>query len=311
MACTIAHQVADAYSANMFLVSWTETARSKQLSQPPSFRRSLLHPRRPGAYDASVDDTFVTISDLPPPEEDDGDSAVSRIYYIKAERLRELQEQANSGNAKGDRRTKLEAFCAYLWKTVVSVGVSAGDNRCKLGIVVDGRSRLIDGDKERLKLIAPYFGNVLSIPFGEKKIEELRKKQLSWVANEVHEFLQSAVQKEHFLGLIDWVEERRPEMALAKIYAERVTAAEPAVVVSSGQQFPVGKMDFGCGRPVFGSYHFPWGGKSGYVMPMASVKENGDWIVYMHLLRGQLDLVETDAAHIFTPLTSDYVFSDV
>lgn len=309
VACTVAHQVADAYSANMFLISWAETARSEQLSQPPSFRRSLLLPRRPGSYDVSVDNMFVTMSAPPPPTEEDDEAAISRIYYIKADRIRELQEQANMGNSKENRRTKLEAFSAFLWKMIVSGEDSGGDNNCRLGIVVDGRSRLIDGDEEQKKLIAPYFGNVLSIPFGEKKIGVLKEKPLNWVANEVHEFLQGAAAKEHFLGLIDWAEERRPAMMLAKIYGTRVTAEEPAVVVSSGQQFPVGKMDMGWGVPAFGSYHFPWGGKSGYVMPMASVKGNGDWIVYMHLLKRQLDLIETNAFHVFTPLTSDYVFS--
>ncbi|KAH6764620.1 HXXXD-type acyl-transferase family protein [Perilla frutescens var. hirtella] len=313
VACTVAHQVADAYSANMFLVSWAETARSKKLSLPPSFRRSLLLPRRPGSYDISVDNMYVTLSALPPPPsdkpEDDGDGAISRIYYVKSDQIRELQELANTGNSKENRRSKLEAFCAFLWKMVVSGKDSGGENNCKLGIVVDGRSRLIDGDEKRAKLIAPYFGNVLSIPFGEKKIGVLKEKSLNWVANEVHEFLHCAATKEHFVGLIDWVEEHRPEMALAKIYAARVTEEEPAVVVSSGQQFPARKIDFGWGLPVFGSYHFPWGGKSGYVMPMPSVKGNGDWIVYMHLLKGQLELIETNAAHVFNPLTFDYVFS--
>ncbi|XP_057796286.1 coniferyl alcohol acyltransferase-like [Salvia miltiorrhiza] len=311
VACSVSHQVADAYSANMFLVSWAEMARSKQLSQPPSFRRSLLLPRRPGSYDASVDNMFVTMSTLPPPHEDDGEAAISRIYYIKADRIRELQEEANVGNSKDNRRTKLEAFSAFLWRTIISGEDSGGDSVCRLGIVVDGRSRLIDRDEEQAKLIAPYFGNVLSIPFGEKKMKELKEKELNWVASEVHAFLGVAAAKEHFLGLIDWVEERRPEMALAKIYAATVTEEEPAVVVSSGQMFPVKKMNFGWGRPIFGSYDFPWGGKSGYVMPMPSVKDDGDWIVYMHLLRGQLELIERNASHVFNPLTSQYILSNV
>ncbi|KAK4421285.1 (Z)-3-hexen-1-ol acetyltransferase [Sesamum alatum] len=312
--CTFAHQVADAHSANMFLVSWAEMAQFKPLSQPPSFRRSLLLPRRPGGYELSVANMYVPISALPPPEDEPGDAhraAVSRIYYIKADRVNELQALANIDNktSKEKKRTKLESFCGFLWKMIVSGKDSAGDNHCRLGIVVDGRSRLIDGDESEAKLIGSYFGNVLSIPFGEKKIEELKEKPLNWVANEVHAFLQSAMTKEHFLGLIDWVEEHRPELGLSKIYAARVTKEEPAVVVSSGQHFPVRKMDFGWGIPVFGSYHFPWGGKSGYVMPMPSPKGNGDWVVYIHLMQDQLELIETNAAHVFSPLTSDYLFS--
>ncbi|KAL8507504.1 hypothetical protein ACS0TY_018155 [Phlomoides rotata] len=313
VASTFAHQVADAYSANMFLISWTEMARSKPLSQPPSFRRSLLLPRRPSGYDISVDNMYVPMSALPvpPPSEYNNQPALSRIYYINANCINDMQQLANIGTRKENRRSKLEAFCAFLWKTIASGNVyDKGDNCCKLGIVVDGRNRLMDGDeKEEYNLIASYFGNVLSIPFGEKKIKVLKEETINCVANEVHEFLQTALTKEHFLGLIDWVEDHRPEMGLSKIYAATVTEEEPAVVVSSGQHFPVRKMDFGWGLPVFGSYHFPWGGKSGYVMPMPSPKGNGDWVVYMHLLKPQLELIETNATHIFNPLTSDYLFS--
>ncbi|XP_073126250.1 coniferyl alcohol acyltransferase-like [Henckelia pumila] len=319
VSCTFAHQVADAYSANMFLVSWAEMTRSRPILQPPSFRRSILLPRRPTAYHLSVDSMYATISaltlleDQGPAPEDDNQTALSRIYYVKADRIDEIQALANDDNCFGkirNRRTKLEGFSAFLWKTIVSSEAPAGtDGYCRLGIVVDGRKRLIDGEESQEKSLDSYFGNVLSIPYGEKKIKELNEKSLSWVANEVHSFLQSALSKEHFLGLIDWVEEHRPRPALSRIYAARATAEEPAVVVSSGLHFPVRKMDFGWGMPVFGSYHFPWGGKSGYVMPMPSPKGNGDWIIYVHLLEEQLKLIETNAAHVFIPLSSDYFYS--
>ncbi|KAL6144363.1 hypothetical protein ACLB2K_055057 [Fragaria x ananassa] len=90
------------------------------------------------------------------------------------------------------------------------------ERSCKMGIIVDGRSRLADEND----LMASYFGNVLSIPFGGKKIQELNEKSLNWVADEVHEFLESAATKEHFLGLIDWVEAHRPVPGLAKIYCK-------------------------------------------------------------------------------------------
>ncbi|MGV7343303.1 acyltransferase, partial [Mycobacterium kansasii] len=86
------------------------------------------------------------------------------------------------------------------------------------------------------------------------------------MAEAVHEALSEGASKEHFLGLIDWVEARRPQPAVAKIYC-RGREDGAAFVVSSGQRFPVKRVDFGWGKPVFGSYHFPWGGESGYVMP--------------------------------------------
>ena len=173
-----------------------------------------------------------------------------------------------------------------------------------MGIVVDGRMRLSEDCKEAT--MASYFGNVISIPFGSKKVEELEEKPLKWVAGKVREFLEGAVTKEHFLGLIDWVEAHRPVPGLAKIYGNG-SEDGPAFVVSSGQRFPVSKVDFGWGRPVFGSYHFPWGGDSGYVMPMPSPAGNGDWVVYIHLLKTQVELIEKEASHVFRPFTFDYL----
>ncbi|KAL2527898.1 HXXXD-type acyl-transferase family protein [Forsythia ovata] len=145
---------------------------------------------------------------------------------------------ADNENSSGRKRSKFEAFSAFLWKMIVSDEFARTDKFCRLGIVVDGRSRLIDRDENQAKLIKPYFGSVLSIPYGEKKIEELKKKPLSWVAK----FLGNAVTKEYFLGLIDWVEAHRLEPGVAKIYAARVSEEKPAVVVSSGYNFSVDNM---------------------------------------------------------------------
>lgn len=306
VACTFDHRIADGYSANMFLVSWAEMANSKSpLTTIPSFRRSLLNPRHPGHIHPSLNDMYVPVTFLPPPPpkndpNDHEDHLISRIYYVTAEQIIKLQALATSNGCK---RSKLESFCAFLWKLVAgSATHNDVEKLCKMGIVVDGRSRIADEND----LMASYFGNVLSIPFGSKKVQDLNEKSLNWVADEVHEFLECAVTKEHFLGLIDWVEAHRPVPGLAKIYCSR-SEEGPAFVVSSGQRFPVSKVDFGWGAPVFGSYHFPWGGNAGYVMPMPSLVGNGDWVVYMHMLKGQLEVIEKEAGHVFRPLTFDYL----
>ncbi|XP_039052493.1 coniferyl alcohol acyltransferase-like [Hibiscus syriacus] len=309
VACTFDHRIADAYSANMFLVSWSEMARSKSMSSVPSFRRSLMNPRYPGRIDVSLDRMYVPISSLPPPKrhlDQPTDTLISRIYYVASEKLNDLQSLACSD---GYKRTKLESFSAFLWKMVALLAAKDGFKFTKMGIVVDGRVRLGEGDEDKASLMSSYFGNVLSIPFGGQSVNDLIEKPLSWVANQVHDFLDQAVTKEHFLGLIDWVEAHRPEPALAKIYSNGSDEG-PAFVVSSGQRFPVSKVDFGWGRPVFGSYHFPWGGDSGYVMPMPSPAREGDWVVYVHLFKRQLELIEAEAGNVLRPLAFDYLQVD-
>uniref|UniRef100_A0A7N0V1T9 Uncharacterized protein n=1 Tax=Kalanchoe fedtschenkoi TaxID=63787 RepID=A0A7N0V1T9_KALFE len=313
VACTFDHRVADAYSTNMFLVSWSEIARYERLSLRPSFRRSMIKARRPARYDPHMDKLYVPISSLPPPGEAQHE-LISRMYYLTADQLERLQADASSG---GPRRTKLESFSAFLWQKVAESAWREDTTEekrndaaalTKMGIVVDGRTRIVSGEGLEAEAMRTYFGNVLSIPYGEERVDVVSEKPLSWVAGRVHDCLKSGVTQEHFMDLIDWVETQRPEATLAKIYCAG-SSDGPAVVVSSGQRFPVGKMDFGWGRPRVGSYHFPWGGDAGYVMPMPNPAGNGDWIVYMHLRKKQIEWIQAEAAHVFQPLTSDYLDS--
>ena len=69
---------------------------------------------------------------------------------------------------------------------------------------------------------------------------------MSNVATEVHEFLHSATGKDHFLELIDWVEDRRSQPLISKAFAGRDMMS---VMVSSGQRFQImDMMDFGWGK---------------------------------------------------------------
>ncbi|XP_027368568.1 shikimate O-hydroxycinnamoyltransferase-like [Abrus precatorius] len=307
VACIFDHRIADAHSANMFLVSWAEIARPNKptISSQPCFRRSLLIPRRPPCIHPSLHDMYVPISHLSPPSEPD--PLISRIYYVSSEQLNRMQSLASSNGVK---RTKFESFSAFLWKMVAGAAFSVNGKKsvvAKMGVVVDGRKRLSNGDKNKEAIMDSYFGNVLSVPYGGKVANELAEKPLTWVAEQVHEFLETAVTEEHFLGLIDCVEEHRPVPMLSRIYCGSTKEEGPAFVVSSGQRFPESKVDFGWGKPVFASYHFPWGGDAGYVMPMPSPTRNGDWLVYMHLLKGHLDFMESHAPNFFRPFSWDYL----
>ncbi|XP_018469767.2 coniferyl alcohol acyltransferase [Raphanus sativus] len=301
--CTFDHRIADAYSMNMFLLSWAEISRSDApTSYVHPFKRSLLNPRRPLVIDSSLDQMYMPVTSLPPPQEitNPDNILTSHIYYIKADVVQQLQTLAGNRN-----RTKLESFCAFLWKLVAKHAATTDSKllNSKLGIVVDGRKKLMDQETNT------YFGNVLSVPYGEQSIDDLNHKPLSWVADEVHKVLESSVTKDHFLNLIDWIETRRPVPVLSRIYGAGYDDG-PAFVVSSGKSFPVKRIDFGWGSPVFGSYHLPRGSRTGYVMTMPSpVVDNsaGDWIVYLHLAKGQLKFIEQEAPHVFKPIDNDYL----
>ena len=93
-----------------------------------------------------------------------------------------LQSLATS-KGSSCKRTKLESLNAFLWKMVAKIAVMEDENQniCKMGTVVDERKWLSNDGKVKETMIASYFENVLSIPFGKKTINELKEKPLSWV----------------------------------------------------------------------------------------------------------------------------------
>ncbi|KAM0000171.1 putative alcohol O-acetyltransferase [Helianthus debilis subsp. tardiflorus] len=307
--CMFDHRATDGYSANMFISSWADMARSETPSMIPSFQRSIINPRCPTTYSPSINDVFALYE--PPTKQDhDGDDIngdhvlISRIYYIEGDQLSKLQLLASEN---GKRRSKLEAFTSFLWKIVaLSMEDSGNHNKlCNVALAVDGRSRLSEGDGEEKKtLMSSHIGNVLSMPYGSKRSQELKEMPLSNIATEVHEFLHTATNKDHFLDLIDWVEERRSQPLIAKAFASN----EMSVLVSSGTRFhTMEKMDFGWGKVVFGSCHLPSSRIDSYVMTLTSPTNSNDWVVYMHLPTKQMNYIESHAGHMFKPLNSNYL----
>ncbi|KVI01451.1 Chloramphenicol acetyltransferase-like domain-containing protein [Cynara cardunculus var. scolymus] len=305
ISCAIDHRVADAYSLNMFLVAWAKYAKSGTMSDVdiPSFRPSIFNSRRPPTYAKSLDNLYIPISSIPPPSSFDQGPLHSRMYYIHAQSIDHLQSEASSQESK---RSKLLSFTAFLWKLLAHGGDDAVNTTSRMGVVVDGRRFLADEQPSSPE--KNHFGNVLSVPFGVATHSDLKAMPLNEIADRVHRFVAEATNEEHFRGLIDWVELHRPKPAVARIYFGVEKSEGEAVVVSSGRDLPINDMDFGWGRPEFGSLHFPWGSRTGYISTMPSGKRIGDWVVYVHLKQKDLDLIERMAPNVFKPLTHSLAF---
>lgn len=302
--CTFNHKVADAYSTNMFLLSWSETATLKPLSLPPSFRRSSLEPRHPPQYLPYMDSQYLPDSKGPTSDE----AApfyhhTSRMYYVKADQILELQATSSTSHA---RRTKFESFSSYIWQLLAKRAQRDGqsEKQIKLAIVVDGRTRFVkeDDSEEEINRMKSYFGNLISIPCAVETVEDVSNMTLSEIAEKVDSFLKKFKHRDHFLDLIDFVEIHRPELTRLTCLCARKNDG-PTFMVSSGQRFPSGKLDFGWGRPKVGSYYFPWQIGTGYIMPVPSPSGNGDWVVYMHLPKEEIEFIDEVAGHVFQPFS--------
>ncbi|KAI3709041.1 hypothetical protein L2E82_38752 [Cichorium intybus] len=305
ISCAFQHQVADGYSINMFLVAWAKYAQLETISNIPSFRPSILNPRRPPCYTTTIDNLYIPISSLPPPSSFE-EPLRGRMYYIHAESIEQLQSEAST---KETRRSKLLSFTAFVWKLLAQGGDEAVNATSRMGIVVNGRSFLAENSDKNTSSLENHFGNVLSIPYGVATNNDLKAMPLHEVAKGVHRFVSQATKGEHFRELIDWVEMHRPNPTVARIYFGLKKSEGEAVVVSGGQGLPTKDMDFGWGKPEFGSYHFPWGSRTGYITTMPSAKKNGDWMVYMHLKEKDFNLIEHMAPHVFTPLSHSHFSS--
>ncbi|KAE8777420.1 Anthranilate N-benzoyltransferase protein 3 [Hordeum vulgare] len=299
--CTFDHRVCDAYSFNMFLVAWAAVARGTSIPLPPTFNRSFLAPSRPPPSCTAgtlAGRLFLPVSRLPPPPATAAPpTAFNRIYHVAAADVAALQASAGRG------RTKLEAFTAHLWQ-LYSRAATPRQHSCCMGVVVDGRGRIYPDGTMRT-----YFGNVLTIPYGMLGAADLRDMPLADVAEDVHRWVVEAATGEHFRDLVDWVEALRPEPMVARAYIgggdDFGEGATASCVVSSGLRLPFGEVDFGWGRPAFASYHFPWPGGTGYVMPMPSARGGGDWVVYVHAAPEVVKVMEEEPTVFRAPVSSE------
>jgi len=201
----------------------------------------------------------------------------------------------------GTKRTKIEAFSAYIWKIMVKA-IDKGHKKCKIGWLVDGRTRICTYNE---KVTENYIGNALSIAVGEASVSEIDQALLSDVAKKVHNAISKVTSAEHFLDLIDWIEWNKPGLMLSKIVLGQ---GGPAIVVSSGRRFPVAEVDFGFGSPVLGTVYSTIKKLGvGYINQRQGAKGDGSWTVSAILWPDMIEALESDSNHVFQPMTSNHL----
>ncbi|CAN6722577.1 unnamed protein product [Malus baccata var. baccata] len=296
---TFDHALGDATSFGNFLLSWSEIARKKPISCMPDHRRNLhLRARSPPTYNSSLDHTFVKctmeeIMNIPTAK-----TLIKRLYFIHGSSIKQLQ---NLASRNGKQRTKIEAVSAYIWKTMVTAIDTKSHGMCKMGWLVDGRSRL--HKKEDENSLSNYIGNVLSVAFGEASVSDLNQNSISEVADMVGEAISKVTNEEHFLDLIDWIECHRPGIMLSRVVLGQ---GGPTLVLSSGSRFPVGELDFGFGSPVLGTVCSTIERIGvAYMNQRSSAKGDGSWTVSSILWPELAAALESDS--IFQPMTTSHL----
>ncbi|XP_022736356.1 anthranilate N-benzoyltransferase protein 1 [Durio zibethinus] len=291
---TFDHALGDASAFGMFLSSWSQVAQNMPISCIPDLGRNL-RPRLPPTYHPCLDETFVKctleeIRNIPKTN-----ILLKRLYYVEASSINKLQSLAS---AYGNKRTKIEAFSAYIWKTMATT-IDKSHAKCKMGWLVDGRGRL-NGDHGSM---SNYIGNVLSVAIEEASIVEIKQGSISDVANNVHEAISKVTNQAYFLDLIDWIECHKPGLMLPKVVLGR---EGPALVLSSGRRFPVAELDFGFGSPVLGTVSSIIEKSGvGYMNQRPSAKGDGSWVISAILWPELAAALESDT--VFEPLCASHL----
>ncbi|GKB81668.1 shikimate O-hydroxycinnamoyltransferase-like protein [Tanacetum coccineum] len=186
------HRVADGYSTNLFATSWANITRCEPPSILPYF--FPLNARQPTHYTSPVANMFIPLSNLPSPESDpklgsdmDLESLTNRMYYIKGDQIKNLQLLSSQN---GHRRSKIESFTSFLWKSAASFLEDSGHAgyMCNIAVPIDGRMRLSEGEGvEKQKLLAGRLGNIISMPF--KGIQSKHRRILGELVGKMESYI--------------------------------------------------------------------------------------------------------------------------
>lgn len=296
MTFTFDHALGDASAFGSFLLTWSEIATLKSISISPDHRRHL-RARYPPRYDPSFDENFIscTLQDIATIPTDN--TPLKRLYCVDVSSIDRLQRIAS---LEGEKRTKIEAFSAYVWK-IMALAIDKSYEKCKMGWLVDGRTRIAKDQNS----MSNYIGNVLSLSLGDVDVHVLKQGSLAEVASMVHDAISKVTNQAHFLDLIDWIQCHRPGLMLSKIVLGR---GGPAIVVSSGQRFPVSELDFGFGSPVLGTVCSTIEKIGvGYINQRPSAKGDGSWIVSVILCPEMVAALESDPDHVFQPMSASFL----
>ncbi|KAB2000351.1 hypothetical protein ES319_D12G225800v1 [Gossypium barbadense] len=291
---TFDHALGDATAFGNFLSSWSQLARDMPLSCLPDLDLGRsLPPRLPPTYHPYFNHVFVkcTLEDIRNIPKTG--ILLKRLYFVDASSINHLQTLAS---ADSNKRTKIEAFSAYVWK-IMATSIDESHANCKMGWLVDGRGRLSHSS------MSNYIGNVLSVAIEEASIVEIKQGSISAIANNVHRAISKVTNEAHFQDLIDWIECHKPGLMLPRFVLGR---EGPALVISSGRRFPVAELDFGFGSPVLGTVSSTIENSGvGYMNQRPSARGDGSWVISAILWPQLAAALESDS--VLQPLCASHL----
>ncbi|TVU25566.1 hypothetical protein EJB05_28067, partial [Eragrostis curvula] len=313
------HVVLDGCAMSALVTAWSEFARAGKLAAAggrPSFDRSavVFRPRAPPPSPACVaasllDKVFTPLDARRQVNVLTADqSSVLRFYYVDASDIARLRAAASRRGTSECVATRVEAFSAYLWKTLASVVHGTAETHCRMGWWVNGR--------RRLTATAPqlsdnnYFGNVIAFTGREASVEEVLQMPLPDVAAMVRDTITAPDYDTLFRGMVDWMEERKQNKKKNErcVLTAAVGLGSPTVVVTSFTSFRV-DTDFGFGSAAMAVPTTVRTARlcSGFVQIIEKPGGDGSWIVSAFVWPRLAAALESDEQRVFKPLTAEHL----
>ncbi|KAF7131690.1 hypothetical protein RHSIM_Rhsim09G0031400 [Rhododendron simsii] len=151
MGICVNHLVFDGQTGMDFINSWGEIARGLSLKVPPFFDRSILKGRNPPKIEFDHQE-FLEIEDIPHVYDLYNEAIIYKSFGFDTVKLEKLKATATEDGAVV-RCSTFEALSGFIWKSRTQALKIPHDQKIKLLLVVDGRSKFDPPLPEN------YFGN--------------------------------------------------------------------------------------------------------------------------------------------------------
>uniref|UniRef100_A0A6N2LTB5 Uncharacterized protein n=1 Tax=Salix viminalis TaxID=40686 RepID=A0A6N2LTB5_SALVM len=236
------HTLADGTGALHFINSWATLARGHSITIPPLLDRTILRGR------VAPKPIFHHVEFDPPPTmntdhltKNPKTQSLANLK-ITLEQINSLKEEA-SNVGRETKYTTYEILTAHIWRSVSKArNFQSNDQKTKLRIAVDGRSRLDP------PLQSSYFGNVIFTASPVALSGDLLSESFRCTVERIHREIKK-MDAEYLRSALDYLEEVGDVNSIPR---GSITCACPNLNIVSWMRLPIYKADFGwcpCMRP--------------------------------------------------------------
>ncbi|BFG41305.1 hypothetical protein CerSpe_275790 [Prunus speciosa] len=240
------HRVADGFAALHFVNTWSAIARGDVTKiNPPFMDRTILRARNPPQpafyhieYETCAEKELVY--DLQKTT-----NITASTFRLTREQLNILKSKSKEdagNNSNPINYTTFEMLAGHIWRCVCKARKLPDDQKTKLRIPTDGRSRL------QPPLPAGFFGNVTFRTAHIAAARDIQSKPTWYAASCIHNAL-ARMDNDYLRSALDHLELQTPCLSQPPVGPPPIWC--PHLQINAWIRLPIHDADFGWGRPIF------------------------------------------------------------